>query len=292
MSPEAATPKGSRDKLPVRSITGRSIIIVVLAALLLASCSQNVPDSGTATVSGAHLPAGLQVTSANASPARGFTALSGVVRVAPSGPLESTAIIHIDLDHSVPNGDAVVVRISELVHGPWSLLAATLSADRQAVDVDTMHFSFFQALGFDVDAAAATFKSDFLDGLDGGATMSVVQPSCQGDATARTDGYSITSSTTDTVYSCFGMNGSDRVLKVTDDRRYPLEVFHPGLTVSQGGSIDWGQLSSLSHFGSGRDTIIAPGDTVTGLFRRQAPVEPQVTGIAVGETYLRLIRAA
>jgi hypothetical protein len=129
--------------------------------------------------------------------------------------------------------------------------------------VTTSHLSFFEVLGLPVSGAVDLFKSDFLDQLDSGATMDVAKPQCQNENGARSGGWSITSSTTNTVYWCFGMSGTTHVLKVTDDRRYPLEILHPALTITQPGSIDWGQLSSLSHLGSGNYTILAPGDSVT-----------------------------
>jgi hypothetical protein len=103
--------------------------------------------------------------------------------------------------------------------------------------------------------------------------MTVAKPTCSGEDQARSGGYSITSSTTDTVYWCFGMSANNRVLKIVNDRRYPLEVVHPNLSVLQGGSVDWAQLESFSHFGSGQNTIIAPGDQVT--YQVNVPVPGQ-----------------
>jgi len=161
---------------------------------------------------------------------------------------------------------AVVVATAETSSGPWSYLPAKLSKDRLSASFTTTHFSIATLFGDFIGATFGEFKKlfvQFINGLDSGATTTVTKPSCSGEDVARSNGYSIASSTTDAVHWCFGMSGTNRVLKVVDDRRYPMEVLHPNLSVSQGGSIDWAQLSSLSHFGSGQNTIIAPGDQVT-----------------------------
>ena len=114
------------------------------------------------------------------------------------------------------------------------------------------------------------FKKAFLDGLDSGATMDVSKPSCTGEDQARMGGYSVTSSTTDAVYWCFGMSGSNRVLKVVNDRRYPMEVALPH-SVLQGGSIDWAQLSSLSFRISGRDKARSSHPVIKSRIRSTFP---------------------
>ena len=236
------------------------------------------PDSNLNhhSVTGSHLPSALDVraTSVNSSPPSGLMTMSGVVEVTPTGPLPAPATVEIGLSHAVPGNVAVVARTAESKAGPWSYLPAVLSSNRQVARVTTDHFSFFQILGINISAAVDDFKKDFLDQLDAEVTMDVSKPQCQEQSGARSGGYSITSSTTNTVYWCFGLDGQSRILKVTDDRRYPLEILHPDLTVSQDGTIDWGQLSSLSHFGSGQYTILAPGDTVTYT----VDVPPQSTG--------------
>lgn len=236
--------------------------LLVAVVLLLAGCSQS---TGSASVAGSHLPKALRVTTSSGGSAApsGLQQLSGMVEVTPTGPLVAPATITIHLTSPAPQGDAVLVRSSESEDGPWNWLPATLSTDRETVHLTTTHFSFFQVFGIDVGKAIDIFKRDFLDGFDSQATTDVGRPSCQGESVARSDGYTINSSTTNTVYWCFGMVGVGRVLKVTDDRRYPLQVLHPNLSVLDGGKIDAPQLSSLSHWGSGQSTIIGPGDSVT-----------------------------
>ena len=109
----------------------------------------------------------------------------------------------------------------------------------------------------------SAFKTDFIDGLDGGLTQTVNPPTCTGEAAMRTAGYGVTSDPGNTVFWCLGQDaGGTPLLKITDHRRYPLEISHPGATTVEN-SIDWGQFASLSHWGSGTQTVLEPGGTVT-----------------------------
>ncbi len=114
-------------------------------------------------------------------------------------------------------------------------------------------------LGEDVSSLLGIFKTQFLDGLSSGATASATQPSCAGEPAARS-GYSVQSSAGPTIYWCFGMDSSgQRILRIVNDRRYPLEIQHPGLTVAEQPAVDYGSLASLSHLFSGQLSILAPG---------------------------------
>ena len=246
-------------------VPGTLLLCVAVGAVTLSACSGSGSSPPAATLSGAHLPAHASVSSAPSSPPvpSGLQRLSVPIDATPSGPLAAPAMIRIALNEPVPAGDSVVAGTTEFAHGPWTYLPATLSANRRTAVVTTSHFSIFSIFGIDIGKAVDEFKADVVDAFDSEATMDVSQPQCQNESGARAGGWSITSSTTNTVYWCFGLDGTTRTLKVTDDRRYPLEILHPDLTVSEPGSIDWAQLSSLSHAGSGSSTILAPGDTVT-----------------------------
>jgi hypothetical protein len=238
----------------------------VITGALLSACG-SAPSEVTIgqgiRVKGSSLSPHLRATSTTVTPPTKLVALSPTLRLSPTGPLPSPVTVTIPLTVAVPTADVVVIATAEAPSGPWTYLPAELSSDRKSVSFTTSHFSWYDVFGLDVKSAFDTFKTAFLDGLDGGATMSVTQPSCSGTDQALANGYSVKHSTTDTVYWCFGMDGNHEVLKVVNNRRYPLEVAHPNLSVVQPGSIDWGQLASLSHLGSSQNSIIAPGDAVT-----------------------------
>ncbi len=187
--------------------------------------------------------------------------VSDLYDLGPSGQLRSPATVTIRLSHAVPANDVVLVATRETTSQPWDYLPGSLTADRTGVTFTTSHFSIFGVLMYDLDQAIQTFKTDFVDGIDGGATSTVAQPACQNEQAARGGGYTITSDNTDTVYWCFGEDGTGhRLLKVTDHRRYPLLVAHQGMSVVND-AYDWGQWSSLSRLDSGSNAIIAPGGT-------------------------------
>lgn len=217
--------------LPVRGARGRARRLgdlgaprriawaagVVGCLLVLCACGGGT-KAAPATVTGSRLPSGLRVRVASAPPVPGGVVLSPVVRVTPTGALAFPATVHIRLDRAVPQGDIVIVRTAESAAGPWTVQRATVSRGGKTASIATGHFSLFQALGLDLASALKAFKTDFIDRLDSGATQTVTKPSCGGQAAARADGYSIASSMTNTVYWCLGMQGSTRILKVTDDR--------------------------------------------------------------------------
>jgi len=106
------------------------------------------------------------------------------------------------------------------------------------------------------------FKREILDGLAADATAEARPPTCSGESAARGDGYSITSSAKNTVFWCFGIENGRRVLKVVNNRRYPLAVAHPSLSVVDAGPVHF-DLSNLSRAVSGHYTIIFPRDGAT-----------------------------
>ena len=192
--------------------------------------------SGVLMRSGAPIPHATATISPRVRPtiAGGLRALSATFKLSPSGPLPSTVQVTVPLRAATPVGDAVVVATSETANGPWSYLVATVNPSRRSATFVTDHFSWFSILGYDLKQAEAEFESSFLDGLDSGATTIVNRPNCANETGARSDGYTIASSTTNTVYWCFGMSGAQRALTVVNNRRYPLEIAHPALVVRRG----------------------------------------------------------
>jgi hypothetical protein len=184
---------------------------------------------------------------------------SRTYQLSPPGPLAAPQTIRLPLTRRVPTGWAVVVTTAETSRGPWTYLAARLSADRRTAIFTTTHHSIFTVIGEDVSSLLGFFKAQFLDGLSSGATVSAAQPSCADQATARTR-YTVQSSAGPTVYWCFGTDSSGQpVLRVVNNRIYPLELQHPGLTVAERPAIDYGLLASVSHMLSGHLSILAPG---------------------------------
>jgi hypothetical protein len=252
--------------------TRASAIILVAATLpfLLCGCggSSNSHSIGLgirvdAKAGPPHAEA-THATTAGPPVAGGLTTLSPVYDFRPSGPLPAPATVTIPLHPAAPPGEAVVVATAETAAGPWTYLKAKLSPNQTSVTFTTAHFSWYQVLGYDVHKLTSAFKTDFLDQIDGGATTTVTKPTCSGQAQLSDEGYATrTVSKTDTIYWCLGLSGATPSLEVVNNRHYPLEILHPHLTVIDPGTIDYGQLASLSHFASGGFTILAPGDQAT-----------------------------
>jgi hypothetical protein len=231
-------------------------VAAIMVAAILAGCTHgssssvsSVGDSSTASAA----------TTAATPHLRDIEVFSRTLRLSPSGPLAHPQTIRLPLTRPVPAGWAIVVATAESSQGPWSYLPATLTADRRTAIFTTAHHSIFTVIGEDLSGLLSFFKTQFLDGLSSGATASASPPACDGKNVART-GYSVESSAGPTVYWCFGMDSAgQRILRVVNDRLYPLEIQHPGLSVIEEPAIDYGALSSLSHLLSGQDSILAPG---------------------------------
>jgi hypothetical protein len=185
--------------------------------------------------------------------------LSQTYDLQPSGKLPKPVSVTLPLDADVPAGGTVLIETAETATGVAGLLSGTVTSDGKHVTFTTTHFSLFGAVWFDVTDAAGQFTRALLDGLDHGATATAKPPSCSGEALARGDGFSIASNSGSTIYWClgFGSNGR-RVLKVVNNRRYPLEISHIGMSVLDAGELQLDNLAQLSRSVSGRYTIVLP----------------------------------
>jgi hypothetical protein len=259
------------------------VAIVTILGLALAGCtsSSSTPHAGDQKLPGVHvagLPKDFDVTISEATgdsaappeavePDGGSPALaskgSGVFQLGPSGPLPQAAHVAVQLKRPAPSGTLAVVATREASSEKWTYLRGRLNPDRTTVTFNATHFSIFDVLFVDVSAMWEEFKKDFIDGLTSGVTASASKPSCENEQGARTGGFHVTSSTTNTVYWCFGYDKADavstRVLKVVNDRPYPLLVTPSNMSVIRNDH-KWAELAQLSRLG-GR-TIIDPSGTL------------------------------
>lgn len=227
-----------------------------MVAVLVAGCAQGPagPVSG-----GGRFPVDTAVATTAAPHLRGVDVFSRTYRLSPPGPLARPQTVRLPLTRRVPTGWAVVAATAETSQGPWSYLPASLSRDRRTAIFTTTHHSIFTVIGEDVGSLLSFFRTQFLDGLSSGATAEAARPSCASQQAARS-GYSVQSSAGPTVYWCFGLDSAgQRILRVVNNRLYPLEVQHPGLALAEQPSLDYGSLASLSHLLSGHLSILAPG---------------------------------
>jgi len=253
----------SRGRITRRWIEWLACVPVLL--LLASGCA----GSGGATrdlkygiqLSAAQLPAKsitVRRVKLASSPLRHATRLTPTFRLTHIAHLPSVTTIRFPLRHRVPRGSVLVALTRETGGGRWIPLQAQASPDGRSVTVRVRHFSDFGFFGIDVSAALRWVKHNLVDGILGGATANASPPQCAAQSTARS-GYSIQSDSSNTVYWCFGFEQGHRVLKVVNNRRYTLDLAHPGLTVSSPGSFHL-DLAALARLGSGNKTVLASGD--------------------------------
>lgn len=216
------------------------------------------------TLSATKLPADARasVTTGTSLPGKnGVAPLAPTYLLTPSGPLPARTTVTMPLSRPAPPGEQVLVVTEETSAGPWTYVPARLTGDRRAVTFETAHFSRFGIIGVGLSELAHAFRTRFIDVVDSGMSATASPPACGSQSAARADGYSIASTDTDAVYWCFGMSGNQRILKVVNNRQYPLELSHPGLSVVSVSSEK--NLSVLSRVYSGGYTILGPQGQAT-----------------------------
>lgn len=144
----------------------------------------------------------------------------------------------------------------------WVPLPVRASANGRYATVHVHKLSDFIFFGINVSQALRTVKQNVIDGLLAGATSEASPPRCDSESQARENGFSIASDSGSAVYWCLGVENGKRVLKVVNNRRYTLDLNHPGLTVISPGSFHL-ELASLARAGSGNATVLAPRDQAT-----------------------------
>jgi hypothetical protein len=259
------------------SVHGRRVLTILclacLAAAVVAGCGSGSKSPAPretvrntrvgVVVEGRDLPPKISIRRAGRvrSALPRLPRISNTFEIRPSGPLSAPVVIRFPLTQVVPRGDVVIVATAESRNGPWRTLRGQLLVGRKRVLVHVQHFSFFSAFLLDVKSAFSTIKTTILDGLTSNFTAQAKPPTCGDESGAKKDGYEIASDSKDTVFWCFGLENGQRVLRVVNNRRYPLSVVHPGLAVLDAGSVHF-DLASLSRVISGKESIIFPRDTV------------------------------
>jgi hypothetical protein len=260
-----------------------SLCLLLAALLALGSCTSSAAKGPSPDRSEANRPAASPTTAPGVSvarlaptnklrvtdlgqasaPGRFMKLASHIYSVTASGPqLHQPVRLRIALEQQLPPATPVLVATRETKAEAWTYLAGKLRPNGRYVTFAATHFGMFDALSIDVKGLIEAFKQDFLNGVDGGLTRTVNRPFCDQQAVARSDGFTISSSSGSTLYWCFGAGSAGRILKVTNRRRFPVELAHPNMALL-GIELDAGAWASLSRIGSGSNTILAPGATAT-----------------------------
>ncbi len=147
-------------------------------------------------------------------------------QISPSGTLAKPAVVTIPLTRREPNDGLTVIFTAESPRGPWTPLKTKVVHGGMYAQATVTHLSWFRVVRISADDVMSVLRA-FFNALTSDATSNALPPDCQGTGPqARTDGYSITSASGSTVFWCFGMQNGSRVLKVVNNRRYPLLLIH------------------------------------------------------------------
>ena len=195
--------------------------------------------------------------------------LSPILEIGPSGKLPAPVTITIKLDRPVDIKPAkkgepqdrvyIATNASHKANG-WVPVEAQVSKDGRYASIVVDHLSWFQALWSDVTGMWNELKTQFLDGMTSGVFASAKKPTCQNESKARQDDYQINSDSKDTIYWCFGVEKGERIVRIVNNRKYPLEVKTNNLTKIGNDTVRLEFVDLLRAMGQ---QFLMPGDSMT-----------------------------
>jgi hypothetical protein len=164
-------------------------------------------------------------------------------------------------------------------HGkPTAQPAVTLAPDGMSATLVTNHLSLYTFVKVKLGKVAAIVKdvagkvvggikdvlnmaAQTFNSLTADLFAHATPPTCTGVDQAKADNYQFQPDGKDTVLSCFGYQNGQRIVKLVNNRTYPLLVHHTGFTVVDDGPSFRLRLSQLSKLVSGPDTVLFPNET-------------------------------
>lgn len=152
--------------------------------------------------------------------------------------------------------------VADAPAGPWEPLVAELALDGKYVTTEAPHFSLFTSLLLPISAVTQEIES-ILNAATGNVFADAQQPKCSNEKGARDAGWEIDSEGPDTLKWCLGQPAAGPVaLTVTNNRRYPVSLTHPGATElpRSTSALDIG---NLAQYADRSRTVVMPRDSVT-----------------------------
>lgn len=195
--------------------------------------------------------------------------LSPILEIGPSGKLPALMTVTIKLDRPVDIKPAKkgepqdrVYIATNTTHKPdgWVPVEAQISADGLHASIVVDHLSWFQALWSNVAGMWNELKTQFLDGMTSGVFAQAKRPTCRNEEQAKTDDYRINSDSKDTIYWCFGVEKGERIVRIVNNRKYPLEVKTTNLTKID---TDTFRLEFVDLLRAMGQQFLMPGDSMT-----------------------------
>lgn len=194
-----------------------------------------------------------------------------VYSIEPTGPLLSPMTVRIPRTPSSP--DAIPLVLANFSHQPgdWQVLPGA-RYEGDSVVFETTHLSFFHVEDIIERVVRETFH-DVLDELTAGAAVEAEEPECDNENRAVTNSYRFAErGSLDATLVCYGYEGTDRVIKVTNARRYPVEVETTGNALP---AIDTGDVPvSITESYRLNHLVIMPRATMTFAVN---PMDPGAT---------------
>jgi hypothetical protein len=217
--------------------------------------------------------------------------VSPVYSLGPAGPLTDPVTVSIELDNALPASSTLFVVSRDSGSQPWSLQRGRLSPDYRHVEFQTSKLNEVGVLSLEVDGALSSLTSDISAGLVTGINRTVKKPSCDLQKPALESGYSVASSKSSSLFWCFGMENSKRVLRVTNRRLVPVQIVHPNVPVLADPAAVPVWASWVKTLGTAA-TFLPPGRSAT----YNADLEPKAalsvtSASGVATQSLRLLRA-
>jgi hypothetical protein len=165
--------------------------------------------------------------------------------------------------HDVPDGHVPVV-MWQSDSGDWELLPSTTAEDG-SVTARTRHFSWGFLGSFDPAAFVRDHAADLGRNVLGRAGAD--QPTCGNEQAPREAGVEVVSDSGDVVKWCFGIEGGEQVLKVTNNKTTFVEITYP-----DSWAVRDGQSTSVSSEAVARAFGTALADLSSGSSTRTARV--------------------
>ena len=162
-------------------------------------------------------------------PPFGFAVFGEAFRVDASEQPDGEVTIRIPVQLPLPDGQIPVVVVADSAVGPWEPLLTEPTVIDGYVQAATPHFSFFQTLLVPVQDLLDSAREIF-DDATGSFLAEAEQPACGGEDEFRVS-RDITSTGSDTLKWCAGVEDGMPMLRVVNNRRYPLIASMGGFVV-------------------------------------------------------------
>lgn len=214
------------------------------------------------------------------SPAPGMEAVSKAFKIDADKQPGKPVRVALPLNEKLADDDFLVAMVADTPEGPWTPIAAKAVAGGRYAAFEAPHFSFFSVFRTNVHPLLGAIR-DLFDGATAYAAEEAKQPRCSDEGGARSDGFSLSSQGPDTLKWCFGRErNGQRVLRVTNARRYYLMLEHPGARTIEKPSSPLLDPARMVQRVDSKRTGLPPRGQVTYSVSGSARVRSEFDGLA------------